>query len=148
MNKVFDYSELMMQTRAVQVILDRPRFMRYDLAAIKSFEARFGMTVSEWLKAIAAKEVVAIVDDQYFIAWIGFLAEDPELSLNSFSKAIPYPAINALFNGPILLALTGLGAAEGNLPRAAGAGRLPSMRSRGTLWGWLRRKRGHQPQKK
>lgn len=147
MNITFDYSQLMQQTGAVEVILDKPRRMRYDLAAITEFQNHFGMTVKEWLKARLQEGKEPSADDVYYIAWLGFHSCDKELTLDQFCAMVPWPVLNKLYEGPVLLALIGYDSIEGNSHRAAEAGRLPFMRSLASLLGWSRRKRGRQPQK-
>lgn len=149
MSQVFDYSDLMNKTRAVQVILDRAYTLRYPLPAITEFEAHFGKSVKEWLEEVSASGAEPRAEDMYYIAWLGFNAGDKKLTLEEFTSLVPWPVINRLFNGgPVMLALVGYEAAEGNSHRAAEAGRLPFINSLASLLAWIRTKRGRQPQKK
>ena len=110
MSKQYDFSQLMKKTRAVEVILDRPRFMAYTLEAIEKFQQHFGMSVSAWIQQYTEEDPP--IRDMYYVAWLGFIANDAEFTEEQFQELVPYPVLNALYKGPVLLALVGYGALE------------------------------------
>ena len=110
MAQKYDFSQLMKKTRAVEVTLDRPRFMSYTLEAIEMFQRKFNMSVTAWLQQYA--EADPPIRDMYYVAWLGFVANDTEFTEEQFQALVPFPVLNALYKGPVLLALVGYGDLE------------------------------------
>lgn len=112
MAQKYDFTQLIKKTRAVEVTLDRPRFMTYTLEAIELFQQKFNMSVSAWLQQYT--ETDPPIRDMYYVAWLGFSSMDKEFTEEMFQALVPYPVLNALYKGPVLLALVGYGALEEN----------------------------------
>jgi hypothetical protein len=110
MNQKYDFSQLIKQTRAIEVTLDRPRFMSYTLEAIEMFQRKFSMSVTAWLQQYTESDPP--IRDMYYVAWLGFCTFDTEFTEEMFQALVTYPVLNALYKGPVLQALVGYGALE------------------------------------
>lgn len=114
MDGAFDFSQMLEKTRAIQVILDRPRSLRFDLRAMTDFEAHYGKNAREWLKEFQESKKEPTAEDVYYVSWLGLHSTDELLTQEEFQKLAPWPVTSAIFYGPALQALTGFVKSEKN----------------------------------